>query len=49
MYYEELTNEELIQEYKMAVENLPGSGARGRAWIANVEKELLDRLNDSSE
>lgn len=43
--YGKITNEELITEYKVAVENLPGSGAHGRTWLADVEKELLKRLN----
>lgn len=29
--YSEKTNEELLDEYKMAIENLPGSGASGRS------------------
>lgn len=39
-----MTNEELVAEYRWAVENLPGSGARGRQWLAEVEEELFDRL-----
>jgi hypothetical protein len=44
MTLEELTNEELLAVYKAAVEDLPGSGARGRAWLAEVEEELFERL-----
>jgi hypothetical protein len=44
MTMEELTNEELLKLYRVAVEDLPGSGARGRAWLAEIEEELFERL-----
>jgi len=44
MTYEELTNEELLKEYKRAIDNLPGGGAKGRQWVAEVEEELFERL-----
>lgn len=44
MTYEEMTNEELLAEYRAAVADLPGSGARGRARLAEVEEEILERL-----
>lgn len=40
-----MTNEELLEAYKNAAQNLPGSGALGRAILAEVEEELLDRLS----
>lgn len=41
---EELTNEQLLQLYKMAIEELPGSGAHGRAWLAEIEAEMIKRM-----
>ncbi|XJZ25926.1 hypothetical protein ACF5W4_10990 [Bacillota bacterium Lsc_1132] len=47
MTYEELTNEELIDAFKAAVESLPGGGAYARSVYAEVYEELLDRLNQA--
>lgn len=44
-YLTELPHEELVIEFKKAVENLPGSGASGRNFYYSVEAELLKRLN----
>ncbi len=44
MTLKELTNEELLETFKGAVENLPGGGARARAWYAEVKAELLIRM-----
>jgi hypothetical protein len=47
--YSEYTNEELLHEYKAAIENLPGSGARGRSWFYAVDSELRKRLGIDEE
>jgi hypothetical protein len=44
MTLEELTNEELLDVFKSAVENLPGGGAEAREWFEEVKKELLYRM-----
>lgn len=46
MTFEEMPNGELLDEFKRAVENLPGSGASGRSWYYEVKEELEDRLSD---
>lgn len=45
MTYEEMTNAELLDEFKRAVENLTGGGASGRSWYYEVKEELEDRLS----
>lgn len=45
MTYEEMTNAELLDEFKRAVENIPGSGASGRSWYYEVREELEVRLS----
>jgi hypothetical protein len=47
--YSEYTNEELLEEYKASIENLPGSGARGRSWFYSVDTELKKRLGINEE
>jgi hypothetical protein len=42
--YEGMTNEEVLADYRQAVENLPGTGARGRSWLAKAEAEMMKRL-----
>lgn len=44
MDYSQMSNEELLDEYKVAIENLPGSGASGRSWFYAVDAELRKRL-----
>lgn len=43
-YYEEMDNAELVEEYRRAVENLPGTGARGRSYHEIVKEVLMERL-----
>jgi hypothetical protein len=47
--YSECTNEELLAEYRAAIENLLGSGARGRSWFYSVDAELRKRLGINEE
>ncbi|MEC0490206.1 hypothetical protein [Bacillus licheniformis] len=46
---EELTNQELLQLYRVAIEELPGSGARGRSWLAQIEAEIIERMGGYEE
>jgi hypothetical protein len=47
--YSEYTNAELLAEFRAAIENLPGSGARGRSWFYAVDTELRKRLGVEEE
>jgi hypothetical protein len=47
--YSEYSNEELLDEYKAAIENIPGTGARGRSWFYAVDAELRKRLGINEE
>lgn len=44
MTLEELTNEELLETFRSAVEELPGGGARARSWFYEVQNEVLSRM-----
>lgn len=46
MTLEELSNKELVEEFKRVAMNLPGSGAWGRTLYYEVEEELLRRLGE---
>ncbi len=48
MNLEELTNEELVEEFASASGNLPGTGASGRSRYYKAQEELLRRLNNVS-
>lgn len=40
----ELSPEELLEEFRAAVEELPGGGARARRYYFNVRQEILERM-----
>ena len=49
MTLEELSNKELVEEFKRVAMNLAGGGAWGRTLYYEVEEELLSRLGEEVE
>lgn len=45
MTLEELSNEELLEVFKYAVEGLHGGGAFGRSHYYEVKEEMLNRMS----
>lgn len=46
MTFEELTNEELLELFRGASNDLYGGGARAREFFEEVKHEILERMGE---